>query len=217
MKMNFFHFITQDKKLMFKVISGTLFLVVALSFYIVKNSAKEEELTVSQLVPTDAAVSIAQTSESAVTKKALIVIDVSGAVMNPTVIELPEGSRVYEAIEKAGGLTSDADITYINRAEVLSDGQKLYIPTKTELEDTQNNASSPQPLFQSNQLVQSLININTADTQTLQQLTGIGPATADKIIAYRNENGKFKSIEDIKNVSGIGDKTFEKFKDQITV
>ena len=215
--MNFFHFLSNDKKLMFKVIAGTLFLVIALSFYMVKNSAKEEELTVSDMVQNDAADLITQTSEPAVTEKAQIVIDVCGAVMNPSVIELPEGSRVYEAIEKAGGLSSDADITYINRAEVLADGQKLYIPTKAELEDTQNIASSPQRLFQSDQLVQNLININTADAQTLQQLTGIGPATADKIIAYRNENGKFKSKEDIKNVSGIGDKTFEKFKDQITI
>ena len=196
--MNFFHFLSHDKKLMFKVIAGTLFLVVALSFYMVKNSAKEEDLTVSDMVQNDAADLFTQTSEPAVTKKALIVIDVSGAVVNPSVIELPEGSRVYEAIEKAGGLSSDADITYVNRAEVLSDGQKLYIPTKAELEDTQNSTSSPQQLFQANQLVQNLININTADAQTLQQLTGIGPATADKIIAYRNENGKFKSIEDIK-------------------
>ncbi len=215
--MNFFHFFSHDKKLMFKVIAGTLFLVVALSFYMVKNSAKEEALTISDMAQKDSADLITQTSEPAVAKKAQIIIDVSGAVMNPSVIELPEGSRVYEAIEKAGGLSSDSDITYINRAEVLSDGQKLYIPTKAELEDTQNIASSPQRLFQSDQLVQNLININTADAQTLQQLTGIGPATADKIIAYRNENGKFKSKEDIKNVSGIGDKTFEKFKDQITV
>jgi competence protein ComEA len=144
--------------------------------------------------------------------------DVAGAVMAPSVVELPEGSRVFEAIEKAGGLTGDADLSTTNQAEILTDGQKLYIPTRHELEESRAGSPSSGLAANSSGVLQSKrININTADSQTLQQLKGVGPATAEKIINYRTENGKFKTIEDLKNVSGIGDKTFEKLKDKITV
>ena len=147
----------------------------------------------------------------------MIVVDVSGAVMNPSVVELSEGSRVYEAIEKAGGLSKDADTKMLNQAEMLIDGQKVYIPTAQEMEEASKGGSSPIPSFQSDAGRPEKININTASAELLQQLSGVGPSTAEKIINYRNENGKFTRIEDIKNVSGIGEKTFEKFKDKITV
>lgn len=127
------------------------------------------------------------------------------------VYSVEEGARVFEVIEKAGGLTEDASVEQINQAEAVSDGQKIVIPAKgeellaAEVYDISGKAS------------RGLININTADSQTLQEIPGVGPATAEKIIAYRTENGRFAKIEDIRNVSGIGEKTFEKLKDKITV
>jgi len=159
-----------------------------------------------------------------------IYVDVSGAVNKPSVIALSEGSRVIDAIEAAGGLKDDADLTGINRAEILEDGAYLYVPTEKEVADdlvgsaiqgvggsgsigsTSEGGNSGNAYSN-----QGKININTADSNTLQQLNGVGPATAEKIIDYRNSNGRFKKIEDLKNVSGIGDKTFEKMAAYIKV
>jgi competence protein ComEA len=159
-----------------------------------------------------------------------IFVDVYGAVKSPAVYELAWGSRIYEAVEAAGGLTDDADIRYINRATALVDGDRVYVPTRDE-------AESGKPLPDSAGLVGGVsggsrdvqgssdastsangqVNINTADSSALQTLNGVGPSTAQKIIDYRESNGPFAKIENLKNVSGIGDKTFEKLKDHICV
>ena len=158
-----------------------------------------------------------------------IYVDIGGAVKNPMLAVLPPGSRVEDAINKAGGLSSDADLNTINRAEVLVDGQKVYIPKKGEAgidtgaagassgtvsgaADTGGVSSGAGGVSSSGK-----VNINLADSTQLQTITGVGPATARKILDYRNQNGRFNAIEDLKNVSGIGEKTFEKMKDQITV
>lgn len=139
-----------------------------------------------------------------------IYIDVAGAVKNPGVVLLPSGSRVFQAIEAAGGVDTSADTININLASELNDGDKIYVPFK----DENLNYSGYE---QFNNSKEGKININTADLLTLTQLSGVGVVTAENIISYREQNGKFKKIEDIKNVSGIGDKTFEKFKEQICV
>ena len=211
--MNFSRFFELDKKLLVKVIAGVMLLAVAFAFYLVKNKASDDNLTVSVTPDNTAAVSV-QATEPAIKEEIMIMVDVAGAVVHPSVVELPEGSRVFEAVEKAGGLTAEADTGTINQAEILTDGQKIYIPTKQEIKagNSGGGFSGSSVSGQS-----SLININTADSSALQEIPGIGPATAEKIISYRNENGKFNKIEDIKNVSGIGDKTFEKMKKKITV
>ena len=163
-----------------------------------------------------------------------IFVDIGGAVKEPKLAELPPGSRVEDAIVAAGGLTDDADISCINRAEFLEDGVKIYIPEKIE-GDSQGDGSGSEAgtgndtgsgyVSGSTSLSgnggssggSGKININAADSEQLQELNGVGPATAQKIIDYRTANGRFNSIEDIKNVSGIGDKTFEKLKDYITI
>ncbi|HIU25610.1 MAG TPA: helix-hairpin-helix domain-containing protein [Candidatus Copromorpha excrementigallinarum] len=141
----------------------------------------------------------------------MVVVDVGGEVRSPMVVELEEGSRIQDAIEAAGGLTENADLDGINRAAFVNDGDKILIPSVEEggfpyeegaIQDSYGDGR---------------ININTADSGQLQEITGVGPVTAEKIISYREENGRFDSIEDIKNVSGIGDKTFEKMKDEIKV
>ncbi len=143
---------------------------------------------------------------------AKIIVDIGGEVVSPMVAELDEGSRVADAIEAAGGVTENADLTDINRAAFIEDGEKIYIPALPSEEDEIDDGGSSGT---SSGYSDGKININTADSEELQELSGVGPATAQKIIDYRKENGRFSSIEDIKNVSGIGDKSFEKIKDMI--
>ncbi len=143
-----------------------------------------------------------------------LIVDIGGEVKNPMIAQLPTGSRIDDAITAAGGTTEKADLSNINRAQVLEDGQKIYIPS-TDDSDSQAsiNGSSSSTASSSNQKV----NINTATDEQLRTLSGVGPATAEKIINFRTKEGAFKSIEDLKNVDGIGDKTFEKLKDKICV
>lgn len=140
-------------------------------------------------------------------EKTDIFVDISGEVKKAGVYQVTDGTRLFEVIKIAGGLTSDADRDGFNQAEIVSDGEKIIIPAKGE-----GAVSVANPGITAS----GMININTADSTALQEIPGVGPATADKIIAYRNENGRFASKEDIKNVSGIGDKTYEKMKDKIT-
>ena len=151
-----------------------------------------------------------------------IFVDIGGAVKSPMLAELPDGSRIDDAIKAAGGLKKEADMTNINRAEFLIDGQKVYIPSYALDEDgniiDNSNASGTDPGASAEMGTQGgKVNINTADSEQLQTLNGIGPATAQKIIDYRESSGRFSSVEDIKNVSGIGDKTYDKLKDYITI
>lgn len=145
-----------------------------------------------------------------------VYVDVSGAVQNPGVIALPANSRVNDAIEAAGGLTSNASTKSINRAVILNDGEKIYIPTEDE-EETYIPNVSDNIVVQSGNVSDGKVNINTANSEELQTLNGVGPSTAQKIIDFREQNGKFQNIEDLMNVSGIGQKTYEKLKTYITV
>lgn len=158
-----------------------------------------------------------ETAEPPEEQEEIVVVDVAGAVSAPSVVYLDRGARVEDAIKAAGGLAKDADISQINRAAVLSDGQKIYIPAAGEELPAGTEPAETAAPAQTAPKEQTLVNINTATTEELQTIKGIGPATAAKIIEYRTLYGAFGSIEDIKNVSGIGEKTFESIKDQITV
>ncbi len=141
-----------------------------------------------------------------------IYVDIAGCVKDPGVYEMPYGSRVFEVIDKAGGFTKHADTALINQAEPAEDGMKINVPDKRK-----NGGSSGSQGGQTAAGQPALININTADSEELQKIPGIGPVTADKIIQYRESNGAFHKVEDITNVSGIGDKTLEKMRPMITV
>ena len=141
-----------------------------------------------------------------------IVIYITGAVQNPGVIDIPEDSRVIDAVNAAGGLTSSADLEAINMAQRVKDGQHVTVPEISSNENDNRIASKKSTSTQKN----SLVNINTADESELISLPGIGPATAKKIIDYRENNGAFIEIEDIKKVRGIGQSKFENMKDFIT-
>ena len=167
------------------------------------------------------------------TQPEMIYVDVCGAVANPGVFQLAAGSRVFQAIEAAGGYLPEAVQNCVNRAGVLTDGQQLYILTQEEMErqgldpaemagasDGQMNGSAGtgQNTGIAAQAQQdNRININTADETQLTTLTGIGATRAQAIIAYRQEHGPFAAIEDIMNVQGIKEGTFAKIKDEIVV
>lgn len=141
-----------------------------------------------------------------------IVVYVSGQVKTPAVITLEDNGnlRIVDAVNAVGGMTELADTEIVNLAEPLTDGQHIHIPTKDII-------FRELPAQSADNSSNNLININTADEKELQKIKGIGPALAGRIIDYRENNGAFKSIEEIKKVRGIGDKTFEKMREQITV
>jgi competence protein ComEA len=140
-----------------------------------------------------------------------IFIDISGEIKIPGLYSLPVNSRLEDAIDLAGGLSTDADLSRINRAEILHDGDKIVIPQKNSAGNSIN------PTLTSSSDASSPININSADLSTLQQLPGIGPAKAQDIIDYRNEHGNFQNIEQLMEVPGIGDSIFQEIKDLITI
>lgn len=167
-----------------------------------------------------------------------IYVYITGEVNSPGVVILDEGSRIVDAIEAAGGVTSKANITKVNLVYIVHDGMKVNIPNNNDLKNNSNfeyitmgsgdekndanysisnsfsesSSSGKETAFKT-----SIVNINTATQTELETLPGIGPSLALKIINYRNENGKFKNIEDLKNVSGIGESKFENIKNFIIV
>jgi len=164
-------------------------------------------------------------------EKNKIVIDICGSIANEGILELDENSRISDAIEKAGGLKEGADLSQINLAFILSDGMKVYIPNIKDKESDNKNEDKTNIYItkesgvntivgtseNNNQISNMKININTADINELDKLPGIGDSTAQKIIDYRNENGNYNAIEDVKNVKGIGDSKFDKIKEFIIV
>lgn len=145
------------------------------------------------------------------TKVNKILVEIKGEVNKPDVYEIDEGSIIRDLIDKAGGLTSDANINNINRAEKLKNNQLIVIPNKNDINTDENKNVS------TGVSSDGLININNANLEELQKINGIGEVKAQSIIDYREKNGGFKSIEDIKNVDGIGSKTFEKIKEKICI
>ena len=139
-------------------------------------------------------------------------VHVTGAVNQPGVISLPPGSRVQDAIQQAGGSLADADLQVLNLARLLEDGEKIFIPTISEAPATRSEG-----LFENSSAAGYPIDLNTATQVELESLPGIGPVTAQAILAFRDQNGPFKTIEEIQKVPGIGEKTFENLRELITI
>lgn len=154
-----------------------------------------------------------------------IYVDVCGAVARPGVYRLKAGSRVFQAVELAGGLLPEAAGAYVNQAVALTDGQQIYIPTRTEAADLpkpgsgSGKAGEKEASARGNAgtVEEGKINLNTADLTALMTLTGIGESKAKAILAYREEHGRFSSIEEICNVQGIKEGTFGRIRDQISI
>ncbi|MBO4808568.1 MAG: helix-hairpin-helix domain-containing protein [Lachnospiraceae bacterium] len=160
--------------------------------------------------------------EEPIPEEKVICVHICGAVVSPGVYEIPPGSRVYEAVMAAGGYRDDADKDYVNQALVLNDSDKLVIPTLADTEamvipsngkEKEFGIGSGVPVSESS----GKVNINTAGVEELCTLPGIGEARAKVIISYRESSGPFKSIEDIMNVSGIKQASFDKIKNDICV
>lgn len=143
-----------------------------------------------------------------------IIVEIKGQVKNPDVYTLDENSIINDLITLAGGVTENADLSSINRAKKLQNHEMIYIADKNEASIAQNSMADPS---EHSVMSESLVDINTAEAEQLKTLNGIGDSKAKSIIEYREQNGGFKSIEEIKNVTGIGEKMFEKIKDNITV
>ena len=189
-------------------------------FFLLKPStqapAKESNLqTEVTTVPKDSASEKEEKSQKEKTEEVveqdLITVDVKGAVKSPGIYDLPVGSRINDAVQKAGGLTENADSKSINLAQRISDEALVYVPTKEETTSQEAHSNA------SNTKENKKVNLNKASLEELKQVKGLGGKRAQDIIDHRETNGKFKSVDDLKKVSGIGAKTVEKLKEYVTV
>lgn len=151
-----------------------------------------------------------------------IVVHITGEVNKVGIVILKQGARIADAIEAAGGATVEADLDEINLAYLLEDGMKIYIPNKKEINVekeyiTSNSGNNVIVKDVKSGGVSKKVNLNTASQSELETLPGIGPSIANRIIEYRDQNGKFSKIEDLQNIKGIGDAKFANIKEQITV
>jgi competence protein ComEA len=143
-----------------------------------------------------------------------VVVYVCGAVRAPGIVRLPAGARVADALELAGGASSKAELAAVNLAATVSDGEQILVPARGQAAAVAPAAGGGSAAMPG---ASALVNINTASPDELDGLQGVGPATAQKIIDYRTSHGPFKTIDEIKNVPGIGDAKFAAMKDSITV
>lgn len=145
-----------------------------------------------------------------------IAIHMTGCVKNPGIIELKEGERIDDAIQLAGGLTEEADLTNVNLAYKVEDGQKIYIPSIHDIEEKEIIQENQEEIF-GKENETGKVNINTAKQTELETLPGIGPTIALRIIGYRKENGEFTDIEELKEIEGIGEAKWEQIKDFVEI
>lgn len=207
------------------VIIGIVAVILIIGYYYI-NSTKEvyEHKEIQNLIE-DNEGEIEEEKEEIGKEEKTILVHITGAVEKSGVVELKENSRINDAIEVAGGITEDADLSEVNLAYTISDGQKIYIPRKGDKvkEENKNEIVTESPGYNviksevTTETTNNKVNINKATSSELMNLDGIGEATAAKIIEYRNINGNFKTIEEIKNVSGIGDAKYNAIKPFITV
>lgn len=205
----------------YKIIVICAVLGLALGAFFLLKPTTQTPVTETNLRTEVAAVSKDSSSEKEVKKEEkeespeqdLITVDVKGAVKSPGIYDLPVGSRVHDAVQKAGGLTEEADSKSLNLAQKVSDEALVYVPTKGEEAASQQTASGTTPSTSK----EKKVNLNKASLEELKQVKGLGGKRAQDIIDHREANGKFKSVDELKKVSGIGAKTIEKLKDYVTV
>jgi competence protein ComEA len=187
------HYTTNQKRSL--AIIGLLVLATS-TFFIVKTSTPSEAI----VAPLTVEVALSE-----------IIIDVEGEVENPGVYHLPTGSRVFEAIKAAGGVTANADASDLNQARLLSDGEQIYLFAKSPQQAGKKSTTKIKPKES------SLVLLNRASAKEFEALDGIGPVLASRIISYRKSNGPFATVEDLLKVPGIGAGTLSKFKNKLRV
>ena len=231
----------KNKLIIIGVVVASLACICA--YFIIENNNSEYEIYNSEFEKIEMGKEVASNEETISENK--IIVHIDGAVNNPGIVTLNENSRLLDAIEQAGGLTQEADIRKINLASYLEDGMKVYIASKKGQDDVVDNAeimysnandtnidvnrdkincnakinNDNEKINNKNEINngKQKININNANIEELKSLPGVGDGTASKIIEYRNKNGKFKKIEDIKEVKGIGNNKYKKIKDYISI
>ena len=205
----------------YKIIVICAVLGLALGAFFLLKPTSQTSVKETNLQAEVAAVSKDSSSDKEVKKEEkdespeqdLVTVDVKGAVKSPGIYDLPVGSRVHDAVQKAGGLTEEADSKSLNLAQKVSDEALVYVPTKGEEAASQQAASGTTPSTSK----EKKVNLNKASLEELKQVKGLGGKRAQDIIDHREANGKFKSVDELKKVSGIGAKTIEKLKDYVTV
>lgn len=175
-----------NNKVKFALATGTFIILVAIGMFLMK---KDEEV-------------VFYSGEERILPK--ICAYVVGEVNSPGIFEVEDGTRIYEILEMAGGVTDEADVSRINLAKIVIDEEKINVPAIVVRDETDEETSK-------------IVNINSASVERLSTLNGIGKSTAEKIVKYREENGYFNTIEDIMNVSGIGESKFNSIKEDIEV
>ena len=207
----------------FRLLILAIILIICLLIIYLRNNKKDkkiEEITIIETTTT-------------IKEEKVNYIDIKGSVKNPGVYEFKENDRVIDAINKAGGLTKDANTTNINLSQKLKSEMVIYVYNNSEIKDNAknltcdnicktevievNNCVDIPKKAESNEESNDIININTASLEELMTLSGIGESKAKNIIEYRSSNGKFNTIDDIKNINGIGESLFNKIKEKIKV
>ena len=214
-------FLEKYKKML--VIAGTVIGALLLYFFTSYDTAEQSSIQTIEPITPLAALETTETEIMEQSAPEVFMIDVKGAIRYPGVYTLEEGMRIVDAIEAAGGYTEQANPTLINHAQKLQDEMVLYIPKlgeklSEELETLVAGASTSSTSSGGGGISKSgKINLNKANESELTQLPGVGPSKANAIIGHRAEHGNFQTIEELKKVTGIGEKTFDQLKDLIDV
>ncbi|MFW6149765.1 MAG: helix-hairpin-helix domain-containing protein [Atribacterota bacterium] len=205
--------LSRQEKIVFLIIILALLITFSWKLY----SREKSSITI---VPTAEIGENDNREENEIIDKKICIVHISGAVKQPGVYELTEGERIIDAVKMAGGEMEGANMDAVNLAAHLYDGQKIVIPFISENnvdEVTQKDIANEELRQPDYSVNSSLLNLNAVTSNQLESLPGIGPALAERILAYRKDHGLFKNIEDVMNVSGIGEKRFESIKEYITV
>lgn len=206
-------FLNNKQKTILGIIGVIMFIFIG--YYIIKKTENSNYIELETIEEKKLEYSNEVEQEEIIDKK--IVVHITGEIENEGIIEIEKDARIADVIDQAGGTTTEADLSKINLAYSVKDGQKIYIPNINDekVEEYITEEAGEEVIVE--EKVTGKVNINTAKQTELETLSGIGPSTALKIINYRQENGEFKAIEDIKNVPGIGDSKFENIKESICV
>lgn len=213
------------QKIIFTILIIILILIGIYVYNIKFNETLEDNIHTENVNNINLVGNILENAGDKNEKDNLIIVHITGAVKKTGIVKLIQGARIYDAIEMAEGSLEEADLSKVNLAYILEDAQKIYIPFKGEINEnseeqeyiTSDFGNTSGIIQNTNKGESEKVNINTANQTELETLPGIGTATAEKIIDYRNKNGKFNSIEDIQNVKGIGQSKYENIKENICI
>ncbi len=217
--------LNNKQKIIFTILIIILILIGIYVYNIRFNETLEDNIHTENVNNINLVGNILENTEDKNEKDNIIIVHITGAVKKTGIVKLIQGARIYDAIEMADGSLEEADLSKVNLAYILEDAQKIYIPFKGEINEnseeqeyiTSDFGNTSGIIQNTNKGESEKVNINTANQTELETLPGIGTATAEKIIDYRNKNGKFNSIEDIQNVKGIGQSKYENIKENICI